>query len=182
MLKKICMLIVLFFVSVQAESDDSFCDNQLQKLVYAMGMSLAQQDPIYDQASIQNALINVSQDVPAMAKILQFFLISDQEMVMHHINSIPALIDYQFEKHYDLAVAAVVWLAAFQDVFVIFNQLHSYNCSFEIWSADMEYLESWTDTLQFEENPDYAILWQACVNMIHAQDDFTAELNALTTF
>lgn len=179
MLKKIFVAIVLFFASVQAEYEDSLLDNQFQELVYSMGMSLAEQDLIYDQISAQNALINVSQNVPALEKILQLFLAFDPEMVENNIDSIPSLINYEIEQHYDLAVAGIIWLGAFQDVFMIFSQLHPYDTSFEAWSHDMEYLDSWADTSQFEQDPDYVILWQACVEMIEAQNALSFEFKAL---
>ena len=177
MFKKMLLVVMLFFSLVHASNQ--VADEQFQELVYSMGMVLAEQDDICDQMIVENACIAVTKKVPAIEQILQLFLSIDPEMKAHNVDSVESLIAYEFAEHYDLAVAAMIWLAAFQDVFIIFNDLHPQDASFDTWRDDLAYLESWTDASYFEQDPEYAVLLHACMVMMEAQESFAAEFKAL---
>ncbi|MBP6870253.1 hypothetical protein KBC04_05195 [Candidatus Babeliales bacterium] len=181
MFKKIVLVFSFFFVSLSAQDEVSAMDleSTYQELVYSIGMNLTEKDTICDQDTAQNALTQLAEELFFVDQILGIFLGRDPEMIENNITTIEDLLRYEFSEHYDLATAGVIWLAAFQDVFTIFTQLHPEDISFEAWCRDMNYLESWTDESELAQDADYAIFWQACIAMMEAQEDFEAEFRAL---
>ncbi len=179
MFKKIVLILCAFFVTVQAQdTDQQAFELSYQELIYDIGMSLVEQDTICDEASAQNAIINVCQDVDQVAQIVLAFLMMDEEMVEENITTVDQLIDYELSEHHDLAMACIVYLQAHQDVFTIFTQLHPEDVSFYAWYRDMAYLGSLTDESQVQD-PGYQDLYQACCYMIEAQIDLGHEFKAL---
>ncbi|MDP3787809.1 MAG: hypothetical protein Q8Q60_00655 [Candidatus Chromulinivorax sp.] len=160
------------FVTVQAQDyDQDDLNPALQELVFDVGMSLAEQNTIVDIMSMKDALSHVYQDVYDVAQIVDMYMMIDEEIVEQNITTLDALIDYEINGNEVLAQAAIAWLLAYQDLFIIFTAIHQKDSSFEVWCEDMAILESLTDD-EMPEDVAYLQLWLAACVFYEAQADF----------
>lgn len=180
MFKKSIFVFILFFSKVQAGQDDLACsvDSHLHQLIYLIGMTLVNQKPICDDHTAQNACMHICKDIPIVHEFIQSCIQTDSEMISYGVSSVDSLIVYILEEYPEVWKAVVLWLAAFQNVFVVFNQLHPDFVSFDTWSDDIAYLQTLQDVL-LPDNSEYAHLQQACFIMFKTQCMLSNQLQAL---
>jgi len=178
-LKKLLLMTLLVFVGVQAQDNSEVdVDFAFEQLVYVMGMSLAEQNTIVDEVSAQKAILALYEDVEQVALITDVFLQIDNEMLEHNVNTVEDLIAFELKEHHDLAMAIIILLATYQDVFMIFKNLHPQDISFEAWCKDLSVLSLMSDEDELIE-AGYFDFYQACVLMLEAQNHLEYELKAL---
>lgn len=179
MMKKLALIFAMIFVPMHAQDfDQQAMDLALQELIYDMGMSLSDQDLIVDGPSAKNALLNVYQQVEQVAQIIELFMIIDEELVALDISTIDNLIDFELNHHPVMAQACINLLSAYQNLFILFIQLHGQNVSFEVWCQDVQLISSLPEGQEFLD-PAYEQLWQASYDVIEAQKDFEDSLENL---
>jgi len=154
--------------------DDDYVDIAYEQLVYDVGISLANQDLIVDTQTAKNALLSLYQNVTEVTQIVDLFMMIDDEIVELDITTIDELFDYELQNNESVVQACVAWLIAYQNLFIVFQSMHPEN-SFEVWCQDMMYFGSLADDEQPTDS-DYLELWQACVAVLQAQEDFEDEL------
>lgn len=183
MFKKSIFIFILFFTQIQAGQDDlAFSvDSHLNQLIYAIGMTLVNQKTICNDQTAQNACMHICQNIPIVQEFIQSCIERDSEMIAYDVSSVDNLIAYTLEEYPEVWKAVVLWLAAFQNVFVVFYQLHPDFVSFDIWSDDMAYLQTLQDAL-LPDNSAYAHLQQACFIMFQRQSILSNQLHALHEF
>ena len=178
------MIFCLMFIAVQAQdfdqqdADQQTIDFAFQELVYDMGISLAGQNLIVDNQSAKDALINVYNQVDQVNQIVDLFMMIDEEIVGQEISTIEDLIDYEIAMHDNLAQSCIAWLAAYQNAFMIFLEIHGPDASFVDWCQDVVFISSLQGDEELE-NPAYEALWQASYDVIEAQKDFEAALQEI---
>jgi hypothetical protein len=192
--RKLFLMAVLFFGSINAqddnsdeyysdveyayedseeeyEGDDNYIDLAIEELIYEMGMNLAEQDLIVDGITAKQALLSLYQNVEEVTQIVDLFMMIDDEIAALDITTIDELFEYELHNHSDMVQACVAWLTAYQNMFIIFQSIHADDSSFEVWCQDMLYFGALADDEQ-PTDPDYLELWQAGVAVLQAQDDF----------
>ncbi len=163
------------------QQDDSFdqvaIDLAFQELIYDMGICLAGQDLIVDNQSAKDAFINVYNQIEQVNQIIDLFMIIDEELVEQEITTIEDLIDYEIAVEDNVAQSCIAWLAAYQKVFIIFLQIHGSDASFVDWCQDVIFMSELEDGQELD-NLDYFALWQASLDVMKAQKEFEAALQA----
>jgi hypothetical protein len=184
MMKKLMMALCFMFASVhpqdfkQEDFDQQETDLAFQELIYDMGVVLAVQNPIVNNATGTQALINLYNQVEQVNQIVDLFMMIDEELVDLDITTIEDLIDYEINQNEPIAQSCIAWLAAYQKVFTIFLEIHGQQASFIDWCHDMAFVASLDSDTQLED-PSYEALWQAVYEVLQAQKVFEAALQEL---
>ena len=172
MIKKIMFIFCYIFLSLQdQDANEIRIDLAYQELVYDFGMLLIEHESIIDSQTAKIALVDVYNNLPQVHQILDLIMIIDEELCESNITNIEDLIDFEINVHEDIVQASILWLAAYQNVFEIFVDIHGPDASFVDWCYDIVFLES----LQGDEDlqdPAYEKLWQACCDAMQAQKAF----------
>ncbi len=194
MIKKMLLLYVLSFGFVQAQynnidqeyavihqeiQEDQECiEIAYQELVYEIGMSLAEQDVIIDIQTAKNALLQIYQEIDEVGQIVDIFIESDEELIEYNITSLDAFFDYALDSNELVAQRFITWIITYQNLFKVFQSLHSAENSFATWCQDMLYIESIEDSEELT-TIGYLELWQASIMLLEAQADFEDVLAGL---
>ncbi len=158
------------------EDDNDDIDLAIEELIYEMGMNLAEQDLIIDAQTAKQALLSLYQNVEQVTQVIDLFMMIDYEVAELNITNLDELFEYELNNHAEMVQACVAWLIAYQNMFMIFQSMHSGDSSFEVWCQDMLYFGALADDEQPTE-PDYLELWQAGVAVLQAQEDFEDALD-----
>jgi hypothetical protein len=160
------------------EDDNDYIDLAIEELIYEMGVKLAEQDLIVDAQTTKQALLSLYQNIEQVTQVVDLFMMIDDEIAQLDITNMDELFEYELNHHPEMVQACVVWLKAYQNMFMIFESMHSEDSSFEVWCQDMLYFGALADDEQPTE-PDYLELWQAAVAVLQAQEDFEDALDDL---
>ncbi len=195
MMKKLFLIVCMFFGAVHAQDKDyvgidfeyqdqdsnvdyedddygdDFIDIAYEELVYDVGMNLANQDLIVDIDTAKNALLSLYQNVVQVTQIVDLFMMIDDEIVELNITTMDELFEYELNNHESVMQACVAWLTAYQNMFIVFQSIHSENASLEVWCQDMLYFGLLVDDEQ-PTDPDYLELWQAGLEVLETQEVF----------
>ena len=158
------------------EDDNDDIDLAIEELIYEMGMNLAEQDLIVDAQTAKQALLSLYQNVEQITQVIDLFMMIDYEVAELNITNLDELFEYELNNHPEMVQACVTWLIAYQNMFMIFESIHSDDSSFEVWCQDMLYFAALADNEQPTDS-DYLQLWQAGVAVLQTQEDFEDALD-----
>jgi len=135
-MKMLQVMVMSFLFSICSAADLEFAS---QKLLYDMGISLSHQPQVVDITTAKEAMFGVYQEVEQVTQMIDLLIMIDDEFVSHDITTFEDLVRYEYQVNPHLMIAGALWIQEFQNLFVIFLQLHDgQDASFEVWCHDLQ--------------------------------------------
>jgi len=177
-MKKLFLIFIAFMSSVQAQDVNSgAAEVAFQELIYDIGISLSDQDIIFDRPTTKNALLHVYEELDEVSQIVDLLLVIDEEMVEQQITTAEELLDYKIDSHEDVEKTLIAWLTAYQNLFIVFIALHDSDVSFDTWCSDIDFVTSLQDYQEIVDSG-YVEFWHASYVFMDAQRNFEVVLRS----
>lgn len=178
MIKRLFLIFLACISTVQAQDvDPEAVDIAFQGLIYDIGMSLSDQDVIFDRLTAKDALLHVYHEVEQATQIVDLLLVIDEETIEQNITTVDELIDYKMNSHDDVERTLIAWLAAYQNLFTVFIALHDSDVSFDTWCCDVDFVASLQDYQEITDSG-YVEFWHASYVVMEAQRNFELALKS----